>query len=153
MPPLNRKRWGVCVEVSDMWSLQIRPGLLGSIVVGLLLLLIIAVGPDSLANVVGQIFQLFGRLVGALAGEAEAAASALFGIVRGMFTSNGEPDKSPTEQTAPSRATEPPTSASEGAPQEQSPATATQIAEEDTRFTWVAETFFVRLRYLATVMI
>lgn len=155
-----------------MSSLLVNPWLLASIVGGVLLILLIAVVPENVANVVGQIFQLVGRLVNALAGEAEAGATALFSIVHGVFVVSGQPKKSSEEQKAPAPVTEAPAAktaagdppaAKEGATQERAQPTAsatattsaasTQRVEEDAPFMWVAETIFVRLIYLATVII
>ena len=126
------------------WLLT-HPGLTAAIVAGVVLLLLIAVTPESLVNVVDQLFQLCGRLVGALAGEAAAGADALFAIVGGVFNMSQKSAK-PAAQPAPQASA----AAANGADQAQA---AAQPVEDDTPFMWVAETIFVRLLYLATVII
>src|SRR5262249_7745499 len=118
-------------------------------------LIIIAIVPETLVNIVDQLFQLFGRLVGTLAGEVAAGARALFNIVRGVF--NLESDKGqPAATSKPAPA--PP--AGDAAPANGNPAgdqasvsTQAQPPSRETRFLWVAETIFVRLLYLATVIV
>ncbi|HEX9057764.1 MAG TPA: hypothetical protein VF818_09550 [Ktedonobacterales bacterium] len=126
------------------WLLA-HPPVLAGLAVGIVLLLIIAIAPEYLANIVSQIFQLFGRLVATLAGEAEAGANALFDIVRGVF--NRKVANTQNEQRAQSQAaalSSTPASASKAADQE---------SADEIPYMWVAETIFVRLLYLATVIV
>src|SRR5262249_16426728 len=104
----SRKHWGTCSEVHEMPDISIGPGLI-ALAVTVLLLIVIAVSPESLVNAIGQIFQLLGRLIGALAGEAEAGANALFGVVRGVFNPRVKSQQLATQATAsqPSSASSP----------------------------------------------
>jgi hypothetical protein len=142
-----------------MQSFLANPGLIAAIVGGLVLLLIIAVAPESLSNVVGELFQLVGRLITGLAGEAEAAAGALFAIVRGVFTFDtaGTTKSAQTPSAHQSSGAQPPGSSSSPATTPTPPAEGTSIGgqqeDESTPFAWVAETIFVRLLYLATVIV
>src|SRR5262249_17354496 len=119
-----------------------------------LLLLVIAVTPESLANAIGQVFQLLGRLVGALAGEAEAGANALFWVVRAVFNPRAKSQQptTPAAASRPERASGP--VAARQLTQIQAQATPAQAAqEEEVPLSWVAETIFTRLLYLATVVV
>src|SRR5262249_599254 len=80
----SHKHCGTCSEVHAMPDFSFGPGLI-ALAVAVLTLLVIAIAPESLVNAIGQMFQLLGRLIGSLAGEAEAGANALFGVVRGVF--------------------------------------------------------------------
>src|SRR5579863_9675705 len=68
MIPPSPMRWATCSEVHEMPDF-LTPGLIAIIVGVLVVVLVIAVSPKSLADAIGQIFQLLGRFVGALAGE------------------------------------------------------------------------------------
>lgn len=142
-----------------MQAFLANPGLIAAIVGGLLLLLVIAVAPENLSNVVGELFQLVGRLVTGLAAEAEAGAEALFAIVRGVFTFHQErtTKPTPTPSARQSSSPQPPLSSSDVATTPVPPAQGTPTAggqeEEETPFAWVAETIFIRLLYLATVIV
>lgn len=131
-----------------MPSFLAHPGLIAAIVGGVVLLLIIAVAPERVSNVVGELFQLVGRLITGLASEADAAAEALFGIVRGVFTfrPGGASEQTPAPSAQQSSGTQPSSSSA-------SPATGGQHEDAATPFEWVAETIFVRLLYLATVIV
>src|SRR5579859_2773125 len=128
------------------------------IIAGVVALLIIAIVPESLVNVVDQLFQLFGRLVGTLAGEAEAGASALFGIVRGVFnldsggTQPAETSKSQSaakaEDAKDGEATDGKSSNGKPSNGQSSAPAPSKASSNETPFTWVAETIFVRLLYL-----
>lgn len=128
------------------WFLT-HPGPTAALIVAIILLLLIAVTPESLANVVDQIFQLGGRLVGALAGEAEAGAGALFAIVAGVF------NLSTSKSIAKSTRSQPATADGAAADSAGTTAAPASSGEDETPFLWVAETIFVRLLYLATVIV
>jgi hypothetical protein len=142
-----------------MQAFLANPGLIAAIVGGLLLLLVIAVAPENLSNVVGELFQLVGRLVTGLASEAEAGAEALFGIVRGVFTfhKTGTTKPTPTPGARQTDSAQPSSSSSAATTTQAPPAQGTPSAggqeEEETPFAWVAETIFIRLLYLATVVV
>jgi hypothetical protein len=182
-----------------MFGFPITFGLVLAIAIGLVVLLLIAVAPEGVANILGQLIQLVGRLVGALAEEAETGAITLFNVVRGALAPARKTVKaagderpargqstppqqsssaSPSAQAAPQgaqqagagqgggAATASPPAPADGAGSSGSPASqGTQqprgqdaqpqetIVEEDTPLMWVAETIFVRLLYLATVII
>lgn len=141
-----------------MQALLANPGLLAAIIGGLVLLLIIAVAPANLAYVVGELFQLVGRLITGLAAEAETGATTLFGIVQDAFTFHSATPKE-TAKTSPARQTpgSPAVATGSGASSTEAPATQpaapTDAKPEEPKITWVAETIFVRLLYLATVVV
>jgi hypothetical protein len=154
----------------------LSPGLIAGGVAALLVLVIIAVSPESLVGVIGQIFQLLGRGVGVLAGEAELGASTLFGVLGGVFNARREAPTPPTPsqdavtpRAAPTQGTQGATAQADGQQAPAGQAQATQPAPvqpprtqaeararaeaEEVPFSWVAETIFTRLLYLATVIV
>jgi hypothetical protein len=205
-----------------MPGLSFSLGLILAIAIGLVLLILIAVAPESVANVLGQLIQLVGRLVGALAEEAEAGAITLFNVVRSVFApsrrvtrpaggaqpaqsqaaqpqqpagagSGGQPEAGAAGTAGTSQGANQTPQAPGGANQPQgsaaaSPAASTSDASnasnaptgargasagtsqgaqqargqtaqpqestvEETPLMWVAETIFIRLLYLATVIV
>ena len=137
-----------------MQALLNNPLFLGGVAAAVILLIIIAVAPANLANLLGELFQLVGRLIASLAGEAEAGADALFAIVQDVFTFHRPPAK-PAPATAPATGTQ--GRAASGQPGSASSASQSSTTEssdeQETPFAWVAETIFVRLLYLATVIV
>jgi hypothetical protein len=139
-----------------MQALLAHPGLLGGIIAAIVILIIIAVAPSNVAYVVGELFQLVGRLITSLASEAQEGATALFRIVEGVFTFHKDPPAKAAQ--APATRTSSGTQASATGSSTTVAATAQPDAapepgEEDTPFMWVAETIFIRLLYLATVIV
>jgi hypothetical protein len=165
-----------------MPTLPIGSTLLVILALALFLLILIAVAPQSVATVLGQLIQLVGRLAGALAEEAEAGATTLFNIVKGVFAAGGRPAKTPEKpppqaQGQPGQATQrlqpPAAGASAGTdttaaqapggaqPAQGQPGQAAQpqgsaaqgSTADDISLLWIPETIFVRLLYLVTVAI
>jgi hypothetical protein len=139
----------------------LTPGLIAVIAAVVVALILIAVSPQSIADAIGQVFQLLSRFFGALAGEAELGAIALFGIVGGVFNARRpRPGPAPTPAATTAPATTAPaatTAAGANPPAQGAAATAAPpqppVEEEDLPFSWIAETIFTRLLYLATVVV
>jgi hypothetical protein len=122
----------------------------------LLFVLLSRFATENLANLVSQLFEIVGRLVNDVAREIEAAANTLTRMLGGVLHLHWRrtaPAAAPA--AAPARAA---ASGSEGggggdAPPSQSGVTQKPPQEEETPLTWVAETIFTRLLYLATVIV
>jgi hypothetical protein len=125
------------------------------IAAGVLLFVLLAVfGTENLANLLSQLFEIVGRLVNDVAREIESAATTLTRMLGGVLQLHrrrAAPAAAPPGRSA---ATTQPLG---GAPGSDSPSqsgvTQQPPQEEETPLTWVAETIFTRLLYLATVIV
>ena len=82
-----------------MSALPLAPWAIAAIISGIVLLILIIVVPENVASLIGQAIQIVGRLVGALAAEADTGAKELFNILRGVLLGAGH--SSTQSQAAP----------------------------------------------------
>lgn len=154
-----------------MPALPLAPWAIAIIVGAIVLLLLIIVVPENVSNLVGQAIQVVGRLVGALAAEAEIGARQLFYILRGVLlggsVARAQRQSAPPATPPSAAATGSASGTKSGAPAGggQTPAaqpaaatTASAAASDDAAdredpLIWVPETIFTRLLYLATVIV
>lgn len=145
-----------------MSALPLAPWAIAAIISGIVLLILIIVVPENVASLIGQAIQIVGRLVGALAAEADTGAKELFNILRGVLLGAGH--SSTQSQAAPPAPSSPSAAAGGQAPGAGTPAgdkapagtkqsAAAENVDHDDPLIWIPETIFTRLLYLATVIV
>jgi hypothetical protein len=139
--------------------LHLSPLAYVSIAAAVLFVLLAIFATEYLANVIGQLFEIVGRLVNDGAREIEAAANTLTHMLGGVLglhprTASAAATSAPPTTAAAEPATDtspPPDGAT--APHQAAPHQAAHEAPAENELTWVAETIFTRLLYLATVVV
>jgi hypothetical protein len=118
------------------------------IIAGVLLFLLLSIfATENLANVVGQLFEIVGRLVYDVARETEAAARTLTGLLSSVVHPHNHPSPKQERKKDAAQQTGAQTDA---AP----PAASTATAQsKDPPSIWIAEIIFTRLLYLVTVVV